>query len=112
MAPHPARPRLHRREGTEEPEGKPCWKNRALHHRPGIAAQLLIIGNASLARREGMLRPDANILSSDFHPREIFVRPSAAVPGAGGGGQADKWVESGEGRDLLASNTRPKLSAL
>lgn len=59
-----------------------------------------------------MLRPDANILSGDFHPGEIFVHPSATVPGVGGGGQADKWVVSGEGRDLLASNTRPKLSAL
>lgn len=29
-----------------------------------------------------MLRPDANILSVDFHPaRKSFVHPSAAVPG-------------------------------
>lgn len=36
-APHPKHPELHQRESLE-PEGKPCWKNRALHHRPGIAA--------------------------------------------------------------------------
>lgn len=51
VAPHPNHPGLHQRESVE-PKGKPCWKNRALHHRPGIAAQLLIIGNASLARRK------------------------------------------------------------
>lgn len=46
VAPHPNHPE------NVEPEGKPCWKNRALHHRPGMAAQLLTVSNVSLAKRK------------------------------------------------------------
>lgn len=92
--------------GSAEPKGELCWKNRALHHRAGSAAQLLISSNASLARKK-----ECCDLMLIFYTATLIPRDRRA-PRVGGGGQADKWVGSRGGKELLANSTRPKLAAL
>lgn len=57
-----------------------------------------------------MLRPDANILYSDFHPNRSPC--TQAQPLLGREGVARQTNGLYLGKERIASNTRPKLSAL